>query len=60
VFQRAVTLSETPKPRRLLGAHVVLAICEMEHGSAARALREMGIERLRLAQGAREEAFGVR
>jgi len=54
-FQRAVELSGTPKPRRLLGAHVVVAIAEMEHGSAARALRKMGVERAQLAAAAREE-----
>ena len=54
-FRRAVELSATPRPRRLLGAHVVAAICEMEHGSAARAVRRMGIERELLAAAAREE-----
>jgi ATP-dependent Clp protease ATP-binding subunit ClpA len=55
VFQRAVDLSGTPKPRRLLGAHVVVAVCEMEHGTVARALRLMGVDRDRLAAAAREE-----
>jgi ATP-dependent Clp protease ATP-binding subunit ClpA len=55
VFQRAVDLSGTPKPRRLLGAHVVVAVCEMERGTVARALRLMGVDRDRLAAAAREE-----
>lgn len=55
VFRRAVELSGTPKPRRLLGGHVILAICEMEHGTAARTLRQMGIDRARLADAARDE-----
>jgi ATP-dependent Clp protease ATP-binding subunit ClpA len=55
VFRRAVELSGTPKPRRLLGAHVVLAVTEMEHGTAVRALRGMGVDRARLADAARDE-----
>ncbi len=55
VFQRAVELSGTPRPRRLLGAHVVVAACEMEHGTVARALRQMGVSREELAVAAREE-----
>lgn len=55
VFRRAVELSGTPKPRRLLGAHVVVAVAEMEHGSAARALRHMGVKREHLAAAARQE-----
>ncbi len=55
VFRRAVELSGTPKPRRLLGAHVVLAVTEMEHGTAARALRQMGVDREQLADAARDE-----
>lgn len=55
VFRRAVELSGTPKPRRLLGAHVVLAVTEMEHGTAVRALRQMGVDRAQLADAARDE-----
>jgi len=55
VFRRAVELSGTPKPRRLLGAHVVAAVCEMEHGTVARALRHLGVDRQELAVAAREE-----
>jgi ATP-dependent Clp protease ATP-binding subunit ClpA len=55
VFQRAVEVSGTPKPRRLLGAHVVLAVTEMERGSTARALRLMGVDRQQLAAAARAE-----
>lgn len=54
-FQRAVEVSGAPKPRRLLGAHVVLAVAEMEHGSAARALRLMGVDRQQLAAAAGAE-----
>jgi ATP-dependent Clp protease ATP-binding subunit ClpA len=54
VFRRAVELSGTTKPRRLLGAHVVLAVTEMEHGTAVRALRRMGVDRAQLADAAHE------
>jgi len=55
VFRRAVELSGTPKPRRLLGAHVVIAVAEMEHGTAARALSHMAVDRARLEAAARRE-----
>lgn len=54
-FRRAVELSKHPKPRRLLGAHVVVAVAEMEHGTVARTLRQMGLDRERLAAAARDE-----
>ena len=54
-FRRAVELSKHPKPRRLLGAHVVVAITEIEHGTVARALRRMGVDRPKLAAAARDE-----
>jgi ATP-dependent Clp protease ATP-binding subunit ClpA len=54
-FRRAVELSKHPKPRRLLGAHVVAAVAEIERGTAARALRRMGVDREKLAASARDE-----
>lgn len=54
-FKRAVELSGKPKPRRLRGAHVVLAVTEMEHGTVARALSRMGVDREHLAAAARQE-----
>ena len=54
-FKRAVELSGKPKPRRLRSAHVVLALTEMEHGTVARALKRMGVDRRRLADAARQE-----
>ena len=39
----------------LRGAHVVIAVADMEHGTAARALRTMGVDREALAVAAREE-----
>jgi len=54
-FKRAVELSGKPKPRRLRGAHVVLAVTEMEHGTVARALDRLGVAREDLAAAARQE-----
>ncbi len=54
-FKRAVELSSKPKPRRLRGAHVVLAVTEMEHGTVARALSRLGVDREHLAAAARQE-----
>jgi len=55
-FQAAVTLSKQVKPSRLLGAHVVAAVAVEEQGTAARALRAMGIDPHALAEAARAEA----
>ena len=41
---------------QLVGAHVVLAITDMEHGTAIRAVRRLGIDKDALAAAAREEA----
>jgi hypothetical protein len=59
-FRRAVELSGTSKPRRLLGAHVVVAVCEMEHGTVARSLRHLGVDREELAAAARVELDRIR
>lgn len=58
VFQEAVALSKASKPRRLLGAHVVAATCDLEYGTVARALTAMGVERDGLREAARAEAQG--
>jgi len=57
-FQVAVRLSKATKPSQLLGAHVVLAVCQQEHGSAIRALHSMGIEPAKLRTAAEEELEG--
>ena len=54
-FQAAVALSKATKPARLLGAHVVAAVCRLEHGTAARALTTLGIDRTALGAAAGEE-----
>lgn len=55
-FHRAVELQKRTRGSRLLGAHVVAAVAEMEHGTAPRALRAMGIASAELAEAARREA----
>ena len=55
-FHRAIELQKRTRGSRLLGAHVVAAVAEMEHGTAPRALRAMGIAPVALAEAARREA----
>jgi ATP-dependent Clp protease ATP-binding subunit ClpA len=54
-FRRAVELSKSQKPRRLRGAHVVLAVTEMERGTVVRALDRMGVNRDDLAAAAQRQ-----
>lgn len=54
-FRAAVDLAKTDKPSRLVGAHVVAAVAEIEHGTAPRTLHAMGIDRHALALAARQE-----
>jgi ATP-dependent Clp protease ATP-binding subunit ClpA len=56
VFQDAVALSKSTVPSRLLGAHVVAAVCGLEHGTAARVLAALGLDRGRLREAALKEA----
>jgi ATP-dependent Clp protease ATP-binding subunit ClpA len=60
VFQAAVTLSKQVKPSRLLGAHVVAAVAQERHGTAARALAAMGVDAAALADAAGAEAEAAR
>ncbi|WP_331767443.1 Clp protease N-terminal domain-containing protein [Embleya sp. NBC_00896] len=59
VFQRAVAISKTARPKKLRTAHVVMAVAELEHGTAARVLRDLGIERAALIAAA-DEAIRAR
>ncbi|MYW00526.1 Clp protease N-terminal domain-containing protein [Streptomyces sp. SID3343] len=43
VFQRAIALAKSARPKKLRTAHVVIAVAELEHGTAARALRNLGV-----------------
>jgi ATP-dependent Clp protease ATP-binding subunit ClpA len=54
VFQAAGKLARESRSQ-LVGAHVVLAIADMEHGTAIRAVRSLGIDPEALAAAAREE-----
>lgn len=55
VFRAAVDLAKLERPSRLIGAHVVAAVARMEHGTAARALRAMRVDRHELAVAAQQE-----
>ena len=54
-FRAAGQLARSEKSQ-LVGAHIVAAVAEMEHGTAARALTVMGIDRATLAAAAHQEA----
>ena len=54
-FAAAVKLSKATRPAGLLGAHVVVAVCQMERSTAARALETMGIDRAALSAAASAE-----
>jgi ATP-dependent Clp protease ATP-binding subunit ClpA len=51
-FQAAGTIARSAK-QRLAGAHVVAAVADMEHGTTARVLGRMGVDRAKLADAAR-------
>ena len=55
VFQEAVALSKSARSA-LTGAHVVAAATRLEHGTAARALAALGVDRDRLREAAYAEA----
>lgn len=54
VLRSAASLSRTVRSKQL-GAQVVAAVAELEHGTAARALRELGVDRTDLAVAADAE-----
>ena len=54
VFQEAGRLARSSK-QRLVGAHVVAAVAELERGTLPRALDRLGVDRRRLADAARTE-----
>ncbi|SDE86222.1 Clp amino terminal domain-containing protein, pathogenicity island component [Blastococcus fimeti] len=56
VFREAVALSKSTRPSVLKGAHVVAAATGLEHGTAARALVALGVDRSRLREAACAEA----
>jgi hypothetical protein len=56
--QEASRMARSETSSRLVGAHVVAAVAQMEHGTATRALTVMGIGRAALAATAREEIDG--
>jgi ATP-dependent Clp protease ATP-binding subunit ClpA len=60
VFQDAVTFAKAAEPSLLLGAHVVAAVCALEHGTAARVLTALGLDRSQLRAAALNEAGTAR
>ena len=55
-FQAASKMARSDGSSRLIGAHVVAAVAQLEHGTAPRALTAMGIDRAALAAAALAEA----
>jgi ATP-dependent Clp protease ATP-binding subunit ClpA len=55
VFQSASKLARSERGTQLAGAHVVIAVTELEHGTTARVLESLGIDRAALAAAARAE-----
>ncbi|MFI6587947.1 Clp protease N-terminal domain-containing protein [Embleya sp. NPDC050493] len=53
VFQRAVAIAKAERPGKLRTAHVLIAVAELEHGTAARVLRNLEIDRPTLIATAR-------
>jgi len=49
VFQRARVLAKQDRPRGLKGSHIVRAAAEREHGTVARVLATLGIDREAIA-----------
>ena len=59
-FQAASALAAKDGRFRLSGAHVVAAVAGMEHGTAARVLEVLGVDRESLANAAHEELETLR
>lgn len=59
-FQRATKLVKEHRPAAFGGAHIVAAVAEQEHGTAARALAVMGIDRAALRAAAVTEMVASR
>ena len=51
-FRAAAELAQRDRRSGLNGAHVVAAVAEMDHGTAARALEGLGVDRAALAAAA--------
>lgn len=57
-FRRAAQLSKKGRDRRFRGAHVVIAVAELERGTSARVLESLGISRDGLITTARSTLAG--
>lgn len=58
-FHSAATRSRSRKPVRFTGADVVAAVCDQEHGAAARTLTALRVDRQRLRNAAVAEAVAA-
>lgn len=54
VFHAAGKLARSAR-QRLVGAHVIAAVADLERGTLARVLERLGVDRRRLAEAAQEE-----
>lgn len=59
VLRSAAAMSKSARAE-LLGAQIVAAVATLEHGTAARALREQGVDRAELAVAADAELRAIR
>jgi ATP-dependent Clp protease ATP-binding subunit ClpA len=59
VFHRAVALAKQGRPMPLSGGHVLAAACELRHGTFARALGALGLDRHDLATAALAESAPI-
>lgn len=59
-FRAAAEMAKSERPSRLIGAHVVAAVADVENGTAARTLDAMGIDRCALRRAARDEIEATR
>jgi len=55
VMKELYALKKKDKKKPLLGAHVIGVVASMEHGVAARALREMGVEQAAITKAVNDE-----
>lgn len=53
-FQRAAALCKLDRPSKLDSAYLVIAVADPDHGTSARVLRQLGIDRAALQDAARE------
>jgi ATP-dependent Clp protease ATP-binding subunit ClpA len=60
LFDTVSELARADKDAPLSGAHVMRALCDLEHGTAAHALEKLGVDRAELAAAAEAELRALR